>query len=518
MKKNGFTLVELLAIIAVLTAIMLLVLPKFSSSVNDRKQKEYNKLIKTIENAGKVYHTYNQEKNKVSVNELVKEDLLTSGIKSPIDDTLISGCVFFGKDEKGLNTYTYQKYCNNEGEVILKVDLDGGTLVDDFSGGYNPQTIITLSNPTKKDYSFIKWELIEGNSTLNGNTLIMGTTSTTIKAIYNAGNSIITFDAQGGTVDIVSKVIEVGNPYGELPVPIKTRAKFIGWFTSKEGGTQIKEDTIVIENGSRTVYAHWEESKLTFELLSNNYSCNNVTIGNPLFIYTGECEVLDDKNSNWRIKFKTSGTLTFKVNAIVDAFLVGGGGSGGGWIGTTQTLTGSSGGGGGYTKTSSNFSIKADVDNVITIGKGGTSISCTSCNGNTGGTTSAFGYSAAGGKGGNGSSFPQSGGDGGSGGGAAYECGATDGNSYSKSGIRTSVGQGTTTREFGESSGDLYASGGGASDSPNCGIAGNGGKSGVPATSAKANTGSGGGGAWWETSNRTSGAGGSGIVVIRNTR
>ena len=49
MKKNGFTLVELLAIIAVLTAIMLLVLPKFSSSVNDRKQKEYNKLIKTIE-------------------------------------------------------------------------------------------------------------------------------------------------------------------------------------------------------------------------------------------------------------------------------------------------------------------------------------------------------------------------------------------------------------------------------------------------------------------------------------
>ena len=101
MKKNGFTLVELLAIIAVLTAIMLLVLPKFSSSVNDRKQKEYNKLIKTIENAGKVYHTYNQGKNKVSINELVKEDLLTSGIKSPIDDTLISGCVFFGKDEKG---------------------------------------------------------------------------------------------------------------------------------------------------------------------------------------------------------------------------------------------------------------------------------------------------------------------------------------------------------------------------------------------------------------------------------
>ena len=287
MKKNGFTLVELLAIIAVLTAIMLLVLPKFSSSVNDRKQKEYNKLIKTIENAGKVFHTYNQGKNKVSINELVKEDLLTSGIKSPIDDTLISGCVFFGKDEKGLNTYTYQKNCNSDGEVALKIDLDGGTVEEDVSGSYIPNTTISLPNPTKQDYSFIKWQIVEGNSTLSGNKVTIGTTTTTIKAIYNSGNLVVTFDAQGGTVDIVSKVVEVGNLYGELPVPIKPRAKFIGWFTSKDGGTQIKEDTIVTGNGNRTVYAHWEELELTFELLSNNYSCKNVTIGNPLFIYTG---------------------------------------------------------------------------------------------------------------------------------------------------------------------------------------------------------------------------------------
>lgn len=112
MKKNGFTLVELLAIIAVLSAIMLLVLPKSSSSVNDRKQKEYNKVIKTIENAAKLYHTYNPSKSSVSINELINEDLITSGLKSPIDDTEISGCVVFGKDTNGLNTYTYQKSCN----------------------------------------------------------------------------------------------------------------------------------------------------------------------------------------------------------------------------------------------------------------------------------------------------------------------------------------------------------------------------------------------------------------------
>ena len=171
MKKNGFTLVELLAIIAVLTAIMLLVLPKFSSSVNDGKQKEYNKLIKTIENAGKVYHTYNQGKNKVSINELVKEDLLTSGIKSPIDDTLISGCVFFGKDEKGLNTYTYQKYCHSDGEVILKIDLDGRMLSEDISGGYEPNPDIVLENPTREGYEFLNWEVLSDDAVTDGSLL-----------------------------------------------------------------------------------------------------------------------------------------------------------------------------------------------------------------------------------------------------------------------------------------------------------------------------------------------------------
>lgn len=182
MKKNGFTLVELLAIIAVLTAIMLLVLPKFSSSVNDRKQKEYNKIIKTIENAGKVYHTYNQGKNKVSINELVKEDLLTSDIKSPIDDALISGCVFFGKDEKGLNTYTYQKYCNSDGEVILKINLDGGMLSEDISGGYEPNTEIVLENPTREGYDFLNWEVISDDAVIEGNILKIGTKNLTLVA------------------------------------------------------------------------------------------------------------------------------------------------------------------------------------------------------------------------------------------------------------------------------------------------------------------------------------------------
>ena len=270
---------------------------------------------------------------------------------------------------------------------------------------------------------------------------------------------------------------------------------------------------------SNTIIA--SEVKVTYELISNNYSCSNSSVGSsPIFTYTGNCEIVDDNNGNWKVRFLTNGNLTFTRDVDIDVFLVGGGGSGGGWQGTTESATGSGGGGGGYTKTSVNVAITSNVSNPIVIGEGGAAINAKSSNGKAGGSTSAFGITVAGGKGGNGSSYPHSGGDGGSAGGTRGYCGATDGaNHTGVSGTRTSIGQGITTREFGESTGALYASGGGGNSSSDCGIGGSGGgNNSVLATAGQANTGSGGGGAWWESSNMKSGAGGSGIVIIRNSR
>ena len=39
--KKAFTLVELLAVIAILGVLLALVLPKISGSINERKEKEY---------------------------------------------------------------------------------------------------------------------------------------------------------------------------------------------------------------------------------------------------------------------------------------------------------------------------------------------------------------------------------------------------------------------------------------------------------------------------------------------
>ena len=66
--------------------------------------------------------------------------------------------------------------------------------------------------------------------------------------------------------------------------------------------------------------------------------------GLPKFTYTGTYTLLDDGHGNWRIKCKTSGTLTFTDrDQTLDVFMVGGGGgapygggAGGGTTGGTQ--------------------------------------------------------------------------------------------------------------------------------------------------------------------------------------
>ena len=218
----------------------------------------------------------------------------------------------------------------------------------------------------------------------------------------------------------------------------------------------------------------------------------------PEFTYTGTYTLMDDGDGNWRIKFLSSGTLTMARSVTIDLFLVGGGGGGGYNYGA--------GGGGGYTTTVPSVGIAAGTPCSIMVGSGGTTNGFNSV-GSRGGTTTGFSYSATGGYGGGYGEYnsPGVGGAGGSGGGGYnLSAGGSNGSAGQGGG---GAGQGTTTKEFGETSGVLYAGGGGSWNG--AGGAGGGGSGGGSGT---ANTGGGAGG------NSPSCSGGSGICIIRNHR
>ena len=252
--------------------------------------------------------------------------------------------------------------------------------------------------------------------------------------------------------------------------------------------------------------------------------------------YTGNASYIDDGDGNYRVKFLSSGTLTVQEGILVDVFVVGGGGSGGRGSSYAKTIVpGGGGGGGGYTKTAKNIKLLANTEYTVVIGAacGASSlvdlnglVICEAAGGQNGEDAHMYGNYA--GKGG-------SGGSGGAEGIYTTESPAlpgSDGNNAT--GSKGGTGQGTTTREFGEPNGDLYAGGGGAGGATtdyagrdgSAGGAGGGGDGGLTtrvAGNGGENTGGGGGGGrgTYDTNQATylvGGTGGSGIVIIRNFR
>lgn len=255
--------------------------------------------------------------------------------------------------------------------------------------------------------------------------------------------------------------------------------------------------------------------------------------------YTGTYNVRDDGV----VELLTSGTLVFLNPAVIDVFMVGGGGKGG-----SADKTGSvnyhsvvGGGGGGYTGTFKGVSVQGSYQ--IAIGAGatvaGTDGGATRWGTNfavNGGTsarrassapTNSVGAGFAGGSGGGGGVLSNSdygaGGSNGANGEQGYFGGIT---------IKGGEGQGSTTREFGEATGKLYAGGGGGgrammSNVPivSIGGSGGGGTGGFcyytndvyqAPTAGGANTGGGGGGcaASYQRA-MEGGSGGSGICCFR---
>lgn len=235
------------------------------------------------------------------------------------------------------------------------------------------------------------------------------------------------------------------------------------------------------------------------------------------FSYTGSSVI--DGNI---LRLLDSGDFTLlSKDTLVDLFLVGGGGGGGcgnNWensSGTADFYLGGGGGGGGYTHTQKAVILSQGTTNQAIIGAGGAQAT-------DGGQTAFVGFTANGGaKATNASASSVGQGKGGAGGSGGGNGGSVkkddDGNfstqygAGSKGGAdganSSATGQGTTTRAFGETDGELFSTGGdggGLNKSDYNRKGADGGD----------NTGNGGGGGVGYTGN-TGGKGGSGIILIR---
>ena len=116
----------------------------------------------------------------------------------------------------------------------------------------------TLPIPTRTGYGFDGWfTSAQGGSVVDADTVMSTADNHTLYAHWIANTHTVSFDANGGTCSDSSKSVAYDSAYGELPVPTKDCYNFEGWFTAKDGGTQVKSDTKVLTDSNHTLYAHW---------------------------------------------------------------------------------------------------------------------------------------------------------------------------------------------------------------------------------------------------------------------
>jgi uncharacterized repeat protein (TIGR02543 family) len=142
--------------------------------------------------------------------------------------------------------------------------LLGEVRLSSSSGNAIISRAVTLS---KKDQGTTSKLILDGNYLVCGAVFDNGMLSFVNGEIKNLTeeeyesmltSSILTFDPNGGEVPTAEKLIYYGQPYGELPTPIRTGYAFAGWYTEADGGTKVTSDTVVTVLANQVLFAHWE--------------------------------------------------------------------------------------------------------------------------------------------------------------------------------------------------------------------------------------------------------------------
>lgn len=117
--KKGFTLVELLAVIAILGLLSAISIPLVTKQINNSKEKAYENQEKTIINAAKrwVFDNDNlldnSEKITLSIDRIQRDGYLTNGdVIDPRTEKKLTGCIeiSYNQDYKQYE-YNYLKTC-----------------------------------------------------------------------------------------------------------------------------------------------------------------------------------------------------------------------------------------------------------------------------------------------------------------------------------------------------------------------------------------------------------------------
>ena len=181
---------------------------------------------------------------------------------------------------------TYEYTGPIQKSVTIKLNGNGGTVASSQISAYVGAAYGSLPAATRSGYDFAGWfTAVDGGTQINEDTVLISDTEHTLYAHWTKKKVAVLFDGNGGTASVTGANVEYGETYGTLPTATRADYTFAGWYTAKDGGTQVTSATKVTTETSHTLYAHWTKNivkvSVTFNANGGSVSSSNmeVTLG-----------------------------------------------------------------------------------------------------------------------------------------------------------------------------------------------------------------------------------------------
>ncbi len=132
----------------------------------------------------------------------------------------------------------------------------------------------------KMGYTFIGWDFEFATPI---------TENITVTANWKANEYTVSFDGNG-VKNPESIVVTYNNTYKDLPTPERDGYTFNGWFTQKDGGTQIASTDMVQITADQTLYAYWIINTYSLSITKNINDAGTIktNIANGTYEYLTE--------------------------------------------------------------------------------------------------------------------------------------------------------------------------------------------------------------------------------------
>ena len=357
MKKNAFTLIEILAAIVIMGILSTIIVTASIRKVNQVRENSYKTLINSIELSAKNYVVDNEN----NLDDFLNNDWINISLQTLVDNKYLNN-IKNPKTNKDLPltdiVYVTRNY-DGKIEATYDIEQDNKNKLT-LSGAYN---IYIKENSTYNDPG-----ILLNDNLLNSGVTITGEVNTSIVKKYQITyqyngktlkrNIIIYSDNTADTPTIKTVTLTINEEGGTLKnnisgsyrlgktlsieSPTKDNCIFEGWeITSSKNDYNLKNNILTIGSENITLKAKWKKLVIGVEITNNSTIINNGGTCKPGTIYVGDSFTLvakpipidaDEKEVKWsssnesvatvdangKVSIKNTGnaTITAKISSV----------------------------------------------------------------------------------------------------------------------------------------------------------------------------------------------------------